>query len=385
MDNHELKELETAWEELAEFDPLWAILSVPEKKGRKWNSDDFFREGEIEIERLISKLRTIGGAQVSGAALDFGCGAGRLSQPLAKYFDRVIGVDISTGMLALARRFNQHPSRVQYIHNNVDNLAILADSSVDLVYSNLVLQHMRPEYAISYIREFFRVTKRGGFVVFQIPSHLTEDYLPSQQAETPLPKAACRAQIRALNAPSTMAPGSTATIAAEVQNISSEDWLQRRVAQLNLGNHWLSKNKKDTFIYDDGRSRLPGRFGSGERHTVSLDITAPAAPGIYYLELDVVQEGVRWFKDAGSKTALVPVTVQAQSESRNQKQPSPDAYDADRGISVPLNAAVRSPTFTMDGVPKEVVLSIIEGYGSHLLDAEEHITEWYSYKYYIRR
>jgi SAM-dependent methyltransferase len=382
---HRLEELETSWEGLAEFDPFWAILSVPEKKGRRWNKDDFFREGEIEIERLISKLRTIGGAQASGAALDFGCGAGRLSQPLAKYYDRVTGVDISTGMLALARRFNQYPSRVQYIHNNVDNLAIFADGSVDLVYSNLVLQHMQPEYAINYIREFFRITKRGGFVVFQIPSHYTEEYQASQQAEPPLPEAACRAQIRALNVPAAMAAGSVATIDVEVQNISSEDWTQRKVTELNLGNHWLSENQKHTLIHDDGRSRLPGRLGSGERHTVSLEIIAPAAPGIYYLELDVVQEKVRWFKDVGSKTELVSVTVAPQSENGDRKQSSPDAPDADRGTSVPSNEAVQRPSFTMDGVPKEVILSIIESFGARLLEAEEHVTEWYSYKYYVRR
>ena len=40
-----------------------------------------------------------------------------------------------------------------------------------------------------------------------------------------------------------------------------------------------------------------------------LTITAPAAPGRYVLELDIVWEGVCWFRDRGSQTALVTLTV----------------------------------------------------------------------------
>jgi hypothetical protein len=176
--------------------------------------------------------------------------------------------------------------------------------------------------------------------------------------------------------------GSTVTICVEVTNISSEDWLQRRVAQLNLGNHWLMEDGRTTYVHNDGRSRLAGKLGAGECQIISLNVTAPSSPGLFYLEVDVVQEGMRWFKDAGSPTSLIPIIIVGQ----------PNSYEEERSVSsriseglLSLDAVPREPTFTMDGIPKEKVLSVIETFGARLLGTEEHVTEWYSCKYYVRR
>ncbi len=39
----------------------------------------------------------------------------------------------------------------------------------------------------------------------------------------------------------------------------------------------------------------------------------------------------------------------------------------------------------MEGVPKDQVLRVISDAGASVLLIEEHISEWYSYKYYIAR
>ena len=39
------------WEELAELDPLWAVLSEPDRKGGRWDLDAFLATGEVEVER----------------------------------------------------------------------------------------------------------------------------------------------------------------------------------------------------------------------------------------------------------------------------------------------------------------------------------------------
>jgi predicted ATP-grasp superfamily ATP-dependent carboligase len=38
------------------------------------------------------------------------------------------------------------------------------------VYSSITLQHMAPQLAESYIREFFRIARPGAHVIFQLPS-----------------------------------------------------------------------------------------------------------------------------------------------------------------------------------------------------------------------
>jgi hypothetical protein len=55
--------------------------------------------------------------------------------------------------------------------NERDDLSIFADGAFDFVFSFLVLQHMPPPLAESYLREFVRVLKPGGIGYFQMPKY----------------------------------------------------------------------------------------------------------------------------------------------------------------------------------------------------------------------
>ena len=80
--------------------------------------------------------------------------------------NRYRGIDDSGS----SSQFNGCPGRCDYIHNVAADLAILRDQSADLIYSNITLQHMVPSLAEIYIREFFRIARPGGHVIFQVPS-----------------------------------------------------------------------------------------------------------------------------------------------------------------------------------------------------------------------
>jgi SAM-dependent methyltransferase len=54
--------------------------------------------------------------------------------------------------------------------NAKPDLSMFPGFTFDLVYSNLVLQHMPPELSRSYMTDFIRVLKPGGVGVFQLPS-----------------------------------------------------------------------------------------------------------------------------------------------------------------------------------------------------------------------
>ena len=100
----DIRRLKQTWDELGRKDPLWAILSVPDKKGNKWRLDEFFETGRREIQDVLSYLRGRNLTSTGRRVLDFGCGVGRLSQALAEHFDEVHGVDLSDSMIAIARR-----------------------------------------------------------------------------------------------------------------------------------------------------------------------------------------------------------------------------------------------------------------------------------------
>jgi len=369
MECDDLAHLQNTWEELANEDPLWAILSVPSKKGRKWDIEEFFNEGKAETARALDKVRSLHSIRLE-TALDFGCGVGRVTQALADHFRKVIGVDISLQMIELARQFNRQGEKVEYCHNTQDHLGMFNDQSFDLVYSSLVLQHMKPLFAVRYIKEFFRITRPDGIIVFQIPSHLTPEYVARISSQEPLPAAACHAQIRLVSGPTTLKRGERAVLQFEVTNVSQQEWVQHGKHPLNLGNHWLSADRR-MLMGNDGRSPLRGRLSPGQATTIPLLVTAPAKPGRYRLELDLVQEGIRWFKNAGSTSLLIPIRVAGLLT----------------GWLVPRHTAALTPpaAFAMYGIPKEEILSLINHAGARLLATEQHVTEWQSYKYYIAR
>lgn len=164
--------LATTWDGLARTDPLWAILRADELAGNRWNLDAFMQTGEKEMAAVMDTVSHLEGQLNPGRALDFGCGVGRLTQALAKYFDEVSGVDISATMVALANSYNRFGPRCRYFENRTNNLLLFPDGSFDFIYSNKVLQHMSPELATGYLREFVRVLSPAGLLVFQLPSHL---------------------------------------------------------------------------------------------------------------------------------------------------------------------------------------------------------------------
>jgi len=162
--------LQKAWNEAGKTDPYWAVLSDPQKKGNRWQIDEFFQTGISEIDQLMRHLEALDLEIAHRRALDFGCGPGRLSQALARYFEQVDGVDISPSMIELAKTSNAQGDRVRYHVNDRDDLQLFPSGSFDLVYSSLTLQHVKPPLMRRYLREFFRVLRPGGFAVFQLPS-----------------------------------------------------------------------------------------------------------------------------------------------------------------------------------------------------------------------
>jgi len=155
----------TDWEELALLDPMWAVLSDKDKRGNRWNTEEFFNTGKLEIDRLMAEINPHPDSRAK--ALDFGCGVGRLTRALLSYYSEVHGVDVSENMIKRARQLTP---QCDFHLNESEDLSLFPDKTFDLVYSNRVLQHLpSPAVIGNYVREFFRVAAPGGLVIFQAP------------------------------------------------------------------------------------------------------------------------------------------------------------------------------------------------------------------------
>lgn len=165
-----IDEVSRTWTRLGAEDPMWAVLTDREKAGGRWTSEDFLATGTREVETLVKRLAALGVDPARGRAVDFGCGAGRLTHGLAQAgFAEVVGLDISPTMLEKAREIVTSPQADFRLASGPD-LDVVETSSADLVYTCRVLQHMPSELAHRYVREFYRIARPGALVVFQLPT-----------------------------------------------------------------------------------------------------------------------------------------------------------------------------------------------------------------------
>jgi len=135
--------------------------------GRRDQDDEEFFATAADVVRVLE--RELKRLDTRHAALEIGCGPGRLIRPLSRHFTEIHGVDISDEMIRLAgRRLADTPNAFPR-HNSGDDLSFYASETFDLVYSYAVFQHIPSAEVIwNYLREGKRVLKPGGILRCQM-------------------------------------------------------------------------------------------------------------------------------------------------------------------------------------------------------------------------
>jgi hypothetical protein len=122
-----------------------------------------------------------------------------------------------------------------------------------------------------------------------------------------------RAEIKVENPPASVRPGERLEIRFRVRNAGGSTWPARGDAkgayQVNAGDRWLDSAGARVVNDLDGRTSLAEDLRPGAEAGLSLTATAPREPGDYVLELDMVHEGVTFFRQKGSPTWRTRVRV----------------------------------------------------------------------------
>jgi ubiquinone/menaquinone biosynthesis C-methylase UbiE len=117
----------------------------------------------------------VGGPDTPKTLLDYGCGPGRVANQIARRYDiRIIAVDPSTEMLAIASQRYCHP-RITYCQIQDNRLDFLADGSMETAMSCFVFIVLPFRDQLRAIAtEVWRVLRPGGrFVVLDPhPDHV---------------------------------------------------------------------------------------------------------------------------------------------------------------------------------------------------------------------
>ena len=163
-----------AWDRFARENALGAILST-DGQFASWNVQEFLATGRADCANFIRNLDRIRPGVPRTRALDFGCGVGRITRALADHFHEVVGVDAAASMIDQASALHSDCRNCQFVFNGQADLRAFPSRSFSVVYSRIVLQHIKPTVAERYIYELVRVLSPGGALMFQLPEAGTQE------------------------------------------------------------------------------------------------------------------------------------------------------------------------------------------------------------------
>lgn len=160
------------WEAWGRRDPLWGVASWAgrEKGGTNpWTDEEFYALG-ADWNDFNNAWRGFG-ARLDSSVLEIGCGAGRITQMLAKEFGTVIASDISADVLDYAKA-RVRDKNISWVQSNGLDLPTPPES-VDAVFSCHVLQHL-PDVAaqLAIFRDIYRVLTTGGSFFVHTPMYI---------------------------------------------------------------------------------------------------------------------------------------------------------------------------------------------------------------------
>ncbi|MFL6537151.1 MAG: hypothetical protein ACJ8JD_03110 [Chthoniobacterales bacterium] len=79
---------------------------------------------------------------------------------------------------------------------------------------------------------------------------------------------------------------------------------------INIAYHWFEARSGKIVIFDGMRSHLFPAIAPNSSRACKAMIFAPPTPGIYRLQIDLVQEGVRWFHEIEPRLSVVEAEVE---------------------------------------------------------------------------
>ena len=160
------------WRVLGEKDPYWGVITHDKYRLNNLTEEsveEFYDTGERYTDRLLETIRVRLDPDFAPAtALDFGCGVGRVLIPLARRCKEAVGVDVSQGMLDVAR------TRCDAV--GVSNARLIAGGDAlsnlsrtfDLVHAFIVLQHVPPVRGMQILRRLVELVGERGVGVLHV-------------------------------------------------------------------------------------------------------------------------------------------------------------------------------------------------------------------------
>lgn len=129
--------------------------------------DRYVREEAIYRDVVLPSMLELAGDVRGTPILDLACGQGWFARELARRGARVTGVDLSPGLLTLARRYeDEEPLGITYVQDDAQILERVESGMFTGAVCTLALMDI-PDYAAT-LRAARRVLRGDGWLVFSL-------------------------------------------------------------------------------------------------------------------------------------------------------------------------------------------------------------------------
>jgi len=134
-----------------------------------FNEEEAFRKsGENNTQWIRNYLNHYGVDWKDKIVVELGCGAGRMTEFIAKDVKHIQAIDISAEMLKRLHDRLGYERKIETLCI-IRDYSVISDLSVDLIISFLVFQHTPEDMVERLIQDGRRILKQGGYYFFQIP------------------------------------------------------------------------------------------------------------------------------------------------------------------------------------------------------------------------
>lgn len=167
-----MQDTDVDWAIWGEGEPYFGVLSEPRflrANITPADLEDFWQSGKSQVVGFRDLIRNHFGDFNTATALDFGCGVGRLTHGMADVCQHVVGLDVSPGMLAEARR---------HAPENAEYLMELSDQTFDWVNSIIVFQHIPPVRGYAILEDLLSRVSDGGAISLHFTIYKDASFLP---------------------------------------------------------------------------------------------------------------------------------------------------------------------------------------------------------------
>lgn len=158
------------WNSIAQINAFYGVDSIDEFEKSNIDENLFYKRGAETVERFLEEIKLRNTVQMSMA--EIGCGLGRMSHCFADKFGKVYSFDVSDEMIRRATAKFREKKNLEFILGSGSDLKPLNSSSVDFVFSFIVLQHvLTADIVLNYIKETGRVLKKNGIAFLQFRTY----------------------------------------------------------------------------------------------------------------------------------------------------------------------------------------------------------------------